>query len=55
VNGNRQHDGHWDDTPLPFEDIAAQDQQQDLQYIDVAYYDMAHYPPVPPAVSSIYP
>jgi hypothetical protein len=51
---NRQHDGHPEDTPLPIEGNAAQGQPQDLRYIDMTYYDMAH-PPVPPAVSRIYP
>lgn len=47
--GNLWHDSRWDDVhPMPFEDIAAQVQQQRLQYID-----MGHYIPVPPAVSSI--
>ena len=51
IAGNNRPNGHWDVVPLPIENIAAQGQPQDLQN---NYYDMA-YPPVPPAVSRIYP
>jgi hypothetical protein len=51
---NRQHDGHPENIPPPIEGNAVYGQAQDLQYIDMAYYDMAH-PPIPPAVSSAYP
>jgi hypothetical protein len=51
---NRQHDGHREDTLQPIEGNAAHGQPQNLQHIDMAYYDMAH-PPVLPAVSRIYP
>jgi hypothetical protein len=54
VGANRQHNGHREDIPLPVNDNAAQGQPQDLRYIDMAYYDIAH-PRAPPAVSSIYP
>jgi hypothetical protein len=46
--GNRhQADDNWEDIPPPVEDIAAQQQPQDPQY-----NNMAHYPPLDPAVSS---
>ena len=51
---NHQHDVHWEDIPLPVEDNAAQGQPQDLQYINMAYYDVAYRPLIPPAVSSVY-
>jgi len=31
--------------PPPVEDIAAQAQPQDLQYVDMGYYNIAHSPP----------
>jgi hypothetical protein len=53
--GNRRPDGHWVDIPPPIENIAARWQPQDLQYDDMEYLGMAHYPhyPPPPAVSNI--
>ena len=50
--GNRLLDGHCVDIPPPIENIARW-QPQGLQYDDMEYLGMAHYPS-PPAVSNIY-
>lgn len=46
ATGNRQPDEERENMPPPVENIAAQAQAQDLQYVDMGHYDMANdYPP----------
>jgi len=46
ATGNRRPNEGREDIPPPVENIAAQAQPQDLQYVDMGYYDMANdYPP----------
>jgi hypothetical protein len=47
ATGNRRLNEGREDMPPPVENIAAQAQPQDLQYVDTGYYDMANECPPP--------
>jgi hypothetical protein len=42
--GSRHPDEVRENITLPVENLATQAQPQDLQYVDMGYYDMAHSP-----------